>query len=157
MEIKIAWEGPLAVPAIIKEFDRAGSAPDWDGEDYGVYQIYGRHILGDRNALLYVGEATMQTFAARFRQHMAWLQHEWSGIKVYLGRCYHRKRHSARDAWASWRSDMLLAERIMIYKYSPHYNSAAIAERPLLLKLNGDRTCCGSTRSGLPACPTAPC
>ncbi len=49
-----------------------GQYPDW-GEDYGLYQIYGKHILCGKDTLLYIGEATEQTFSTRFKQHQHWL------------------------------------------------------------------------------------
>lgn len=132
--LTFTWEGPFKATEIISQLTDAGTAPTYDGSDYGVYQIYGRHIIGGRDALLYIGEATQQTFSARFRQHQSWLVDEWP-VRVYVGRVYSARRHSAEDQWAGWRRDVLMAERLMIYKYSPHYNSVHIAERPLLLAL----------------------
>ena len=131
LKLSISWKGPYKPREVVKTFTHWGDAPGYAGEDYGLYQIYGRNMLGDRDALLYIGEATEQTFAARFRQHQEWLQHEWS-VRVYVGRLYLPRRHSAKDRWASWKADVLLAERVMIYTYSPHYNGSSITERPLL-------------------------
>jgi hypothetical protein len=132
--LRLTWEGPFSAKQVIFRMTDGGRAPAYDGHDYGLYQVYGRHILGDRDALLYVGEATQQTFSARFRQHQSWLANEWP-VRVYLGRMYLPRRHSAKDHWAGWRADLLIAERLMIYKYSPHYNSVHVAERPLLFEL----------------------
>lgn len=33
---------------------------------------------------------------------------------------------------ATWKADVILAENILIYTYSPHYNGRSITERPLL-------------------------
>ena len=111
-----------------------GRSPDYDGDDYGLYQIYGKHILAGPNSLLYVGQATEQTFAGRFRQHQQWLKNEYPGIYVHVGRLYMPERHVwANGGWGPWAPDVQLAERILIYKYSPHYNSFAIAEAPDLL------------------------
>jgi hypothetical protein len=134
LRLSIKWSGPYELEHVVKTFTDGGVAPDYDGEDYGLYQIYGRHILGDRNALLYIGSAADQTFSARFAQHKRWLINEWR-VHVYLGRIYSPRRHKLADAWASWSEDILLAERIMVYKYSPHYNSASITNRPLLSNL----------------------
>ena len=132
--LTFTWEGPFKPTEIISRLTDAGTAPDYDGNDYGLYQMYGRHIIAGRDALLYIGEATQQTFSARFRQHQSWLVHEWP-VRVYVGRIYLPRRHTAKDHWAGWRVDVLMAERLMIYKYSPHYNSVHIAERPLLVAL----------------------
>lgn len=131
LQLPISWNGPYKLGEVIRQFDDTGVYPDYDGEDYGLYQICGRHVLGDRNALLYVGSATEQTFSERFRQHESWLINEWP-VRIYLGRIYVPRRHAARKGWATWKADVLLAERVMIYKYSPHYNSNSITERPLL-------------------------
>jgi hypothetical protein len=81
--------------------------------------------------LLYIGKATEQTVARRLRQHESWLSHEWP-IRVYVGRIYVPERHSACDQWRSWRLDVELAERLLISKYSPHYNAVSISETPRL-------------------------
>lgn len=135
LHLPIAWAGPYSPRKVITQFNDCGVPPGYDGEDYGLYQIYGHHILGDRNALLYVGEATDQTFAARLRNHQSWLAHEWP-VRVYLGRLYVPRRHTPQANWERWKCDVLLAERILIYKYSPHYNSHSIGDPP---KLGGFR------------------
>ncbi len=131
LQLPISWDGPYTPHQVMKQFTDGGGAPDYDGDDYGLYQIYGRHVLGDRDALLYVGETTEPTFSGRLRQHESWLIHEWP-VRVYVGRMYSPRRHTARNGWATWKADVLLAEQIMIYTYSPHYNSSSITERPFL-------------------------
>jgi hypothetical protein len=130
--IKIEWDGPFNVAKVIREMDRGGQSPDWDGEDYGLYQIYGKHILCGKDTLLYIGQTTDQTFSRRFKQHEKdWLKNE-DMIKVYLGRVYYFKRHSKKDNWESWKQDIEIAEKILIYKYSPNYNNRNIGEPPNL-------------------------
>jgi hypothetical protein len=59
------------------------------------------------------------------------LQKEYGGIYVHVGRLYIQQRHTwAKERWGSWEEDVQLAEQILIYKYSPHYNSMAISEPP---------------------------
>lgn len=135
LSLSISWSGPYTRRQVVRLFADGGAAPSWDGEDYGLHQIYGRHLLGDRDALLYIGEATEQTFADRFKQHEKWLTHEWP-VRVYLGRLYSPRRHRTDDNWRSWKEDVKLAERVMIYTYSPHYNGRSITERP---QLNGHK------------------
>jgi len=57
-EIQIDWQGPFSVEEVIKKMDDEGASPNYDGEDYGLYQIYGTHILCGHNTLLYIGKAT---------------------------------------------------------------------------------------------------
>ena len=135
LELAIAWAGPYSPKMIIAQLNDGGVPPGYEGEDYGLYQIYGRHILGDRDALLYVGEATDQTFSARLREHQSWLVHEYP-VRVYVGRPYIPRRHSSRDHWTKWKADVLLAERVLIHTYAPHYNANSISEPP---RLDGHR------------------
>jgi hypothetical protein len=131
--ITIEWEGPFTLDHVIKKYDDGGEHPHYDGKDYGLYQIYGRHILDVPKApsyksLLYIGEATEQTFASRFRGHKrSWLEHEWKeSISIHIG------RFNGYDTDKTWKADVLLAERILIYTYSSHYNSSSISNRPRL-------------------------
>lgn len=131
-EIQITWEGPYTCEKVIKELTDGGNKKNnWDGEDYGVYQIYGKHILCKNNSLLYIGKAFKQTFSRRFKDHQKWLKDE-ANIKIYVGRIYNPKKHSEKDNWKSWENDVELAENILIYKYSPHYNSRSLSEQPKL-------------------------
>ncbi|MBU1853954.1 MAG: GIY-YIG nuclease family protein [Candidatus Omnitrophica bacterium] len=130
--ILIKWSGPEMVNKVIKKMNKGGYPLNkWAGPDYGVYQIYGNHILCKENTLLYVGKAIDQTFSARFKQHRKeWLEKE-KNIRIYLGRiedpCYKEK-----DDWCTWRRDLDIAESILIYKYTPHYNSAGLWDYPQL-------------------------
>ena len=65
LELSIEWSGPYSITQVRKEFNRGGSPPEYNGPDYGLYQIYGRHILGGDGTLLYIGKAIQQTFSAR--------------------------------------------------------------------------------------------
>ncbi|MDQ3523354.1 MAG: hypothetical protein M3434_13645 [Gemmatimonadota bacterium] len=87
LELPIVWIGPYTPEQVIHDLNDGGSAPAYAGEDYGLYQIYGAHILGDTNSLLYIGKATQQTFSARFQQHRTWLQHE-DAVQIYVGRIH---------------------------------------------------------------------
>lgn len=131
-DINVTWEGPFTGYEVVKRNKDAGKAPDYDGEDYGLYQIYGRHILGGNDTLLYIGQAVKQTFSERISQHQKWWLREESDVKIYLGRIFHPERHSKKDDWRSWEKDVDVAEKILIYKYSPNYNSDGVAEKPLL-------------------------
>jgi hypothetical protein len=131
LRLDVLWSGPFTIDEVVTAFDDEGSPPLYDGEDYGLYQIYGTHILAGPDTLLYVGQATNQTFARRFRQHREWLIHE-EGTSIHLGRVYNPSRHMAVDGWRTWLVDVRLAECILIYKYSPNYNSVSISDAPML-------------------------
>jgi len=89
--------------------------------------------LGGADALLYVGKTVGQTFSTRFKRHVKWLKRE-KGVRIFLGRLYDTDRHAPKRNWASWRNDIRLAEEILIKKYSPHYNGAAISSKLRLSK-----------------------
>jgi len=132
-EIKINWSGPYGLNKVIETMNDEGIEENgWSGNDYGLYQIYGRHILYGGNALLYVGIATQQTFSQRFSQHEIWLadDQEEQDIAIYLGRVNDPLRHSKKDRWKSWEEDVKLAEKILTYKYSPNYNSKELQSEP---------------------------
>ncbi|HEV2130237.1 MAG TPA: hypothetical protein VGR27_04015 [Longimicrobiaceae bacterium] len=127
----MTWEGPFGLEEVIARLTDGGGPPAYAGEDYGLYQIYGKHILAGSKSLLYVGRATRQTFSSRLRQHEEWLRNE-EKVRIFVGRIDLPERHTAADEWVSWERDVCLAECVMIYKYSPHYNSVSIAEPPHL-------------------------
>lgn len=131
--LSVKWAGPFAWEEVIQRFDDGGRSPSYAGPDYGLYQIYGNHILSGPETLLYIGRATQQTFSARFLGHRGWLEKEGPEIlKVYLGRINDPARHSDDGCWATWVRDVEIAECLLIYKYSPNYNSMSIAEPPSL-------------------------
>lgn len=133
LQIQINWEGPYRTEEVITNMTDRGKPPEY-GVDFGLYQIYGTHILCGKDTLLYIGKAPHQTFSTRFKQHKKWLDNEdyKEDIRIYLGRIYDPKRHSVIDAWESWTEDVKLAEKILIYKYSPHYNNSNIGNPPNL-------------------------
>jgi hypothetical protein len=131
-EIRIEWEGPLNVDQVIENKTDEGLAPYYEGNDYGVYQIYGKHILCGSDTLLYVGKTTEAGFSRRFATHKRQFLDNEEEIEVYLGRIDDQKKYSHKDNWKSWEKDVDLAEKIIIYKYSPNYNSRNISDSPSL-------------------------
>jgi hypothetical protein len=140
-KIKIQWEGPFGLNEVIQKMIDGGEDPDWDGEDYGLYQIYGRHILHGKDTLLYIGITTEQTFSRRFIEHKTWLveDQDEGDVRIYLGRIYDPQKHTKKDKWKSWEKDVKLAEKILIYKYSPNYNSEGLTSEPNLYPHNSVR------------------
>ncbi len=91
---------------------------DNKNKDFGIYQIYGRHIIFGADSLLYIGE-TNQTFSQRFAEHTGWLEEE--GGSIHVGRivsedydAYNRKK-VIKDT-----------EALTINWHSPPYNSSNI-------------------------------
>jgi hypothetical protein len=132
--IQINWEGPFSCDCVVNNMNRAGNdCDDYAGPDYGLYQIYGQHILCGEDTLLYVGQAQDQTFADRIRQHeKEWLRAEQS-IKIYLGRLDELiGKYTQENDWFRWREDIDITESVLIYRYTPHYNSSGLWEEPNL-------------------------
>ena len=44
-EIIIEWTGPFDYQEVIDKMKDGGNDPEYDGNDYGLYKIYGKHIL----------------------------------------------------------------------------------------------------------------
>lgn len=133
--IEIEWEGPLSIEEVISDKNSSGSESDnWSGEDYGIYQIYGPHILNKEDALLYVGQVADDTFSLRFQDHKRNLliDDNLKKIKIYLGRLKDPLKYTSRDNWEVWYRDVDIVEAVLIYKYTPHYNSARIQKYPKL-------------------------
>lgn len=131
--LAVEWSGPFTLETVLSEFTDGGKPPEYNGRDYGLYQIYGKHILNGSDTLLYVGKAIQQTFSSRFYGHREWLLRE-EQISIYLGRIYDTARHTPGPSndWSIWARDVSMAECILIYKYSPNYNSVSISEVPSL-------------------------
>ncbi|TQP76852.1 hypothetical protein FLL89_19800, partial [Vibrio cholerae] len=62
-QIHIQWDGPFSLEQIKLMNTRT---------DYGLYQVYGTHTVYGSNVLLYIGQATYQTFGTRILQHSKW-------------------------------------------------------------------------------------
>jgi hypothetical protein len=73
-----------------------------------------------------------QNLPRRFKGHKKWWLENEEDIQVYLGRIYDPKLYSKKDNWKSWERDVGLAKNVLIYKYSPNYNSTGISDEPLL-------------------------
>jgi hypothetical protein len=112
--IHIVWDGPFSLTELNDVDDR---------RDYGIYALYGTHAVLGPDALMYIGQANMNTFAGRLDWHFRdWGRWESSEVKVYLGRV---------GGWESitdeqWGRMVDQAESLTIFYTSPPYNSARI-------------------------------
>lgn len=57
-------------------------------------------------------------------------------LRIYVGRVFDTEKHSKEDNWVSWGEDIETSEKILIYKYSPNYNTKNIYEKPVLPQKN---------------------
>lgn len=154
-EITIEWDGPFGVNDVINKMNRAGAPPIWDGEDYGLYQIYGEHTLCKKNTLLYIGITTVRTFSQRFMEHKSWLEQDQKeeDVEIYLGRVYDPKKHLTDEIWEE---DIKIAEKILIYIYSPNYNSRELSSPPDLSPYESIRLVHAGKRGKLEPMDNAP-
>ena len=124
IQCRVKWEGPFTVEAVLKM---------QDADDFGLYQIYGRHVVFGPEKLLYIGR-TEQSFGERFQSH--WDQWLWddqyeSDISIRLGRVHPDSSDVLADV-----------EAFEIYYHSPPYNSSninAYKGQPLSVQNDGDR------------------
>lgn len=109
--VRVEREGPLPPDRVLRLNDRI--------EDFGLYQIYGRHIIFGPGSLLYIGE-TNQTFGERFTEHLAWLEEE-EEVFIHVG-CIVSKDYKQYE-----RTKILKdTEALTIKWHSPPYNSRNI-------------------------------
>jgi hypothetical protein len=120
--VHIIWEGNFSVDEVIK--NKSGD------NDYGVYQIYGKHPIYGLNSLLYIGIATDQTFSKRFDEHnKKWLRDlDLSSVTVCLGDVYLQpgKVYKESEDFVSpeeWERITKQCEQLLIYALAPGYNS----------------------------------
>lgn len=116
--ITIKWEGPFTLDDVINELNRK--------DDYGLYQIYGTHIIlepdGRTDHLLNIGmTGPGSTFSKRFegkKTEWIWYNLEKKGeISIHIARLCSKE-------------DIELAEKLEIYWHSPLYNAVYIDSCP---------------------------
>ena len=116
--VRVEWEGRFSIKEVLKLNDQ--------NDDYGLYQIYGRHIIFGANSLLYIGKAEAVTFSQRFNQHFSeWLLEE-TGVSIRVGRIVSEDYADDPPDWPDWRKVLRDAEALTIYWHSPPYNSTNI-------------------------------
>lgn len=64
--VQINWEGPFSID-YLKSLNN-------NETNYGVYQIYGNHLVYGKNVLLYIEQANEQTFYTRLTNTPYWLE-----------------------------------------------------------------------------------
>ena len=113
--VTVKWDGPLSICEVL-ELD------DGD-EDFGIYQIYGKHIIFGCGSLLYIGK-TDQTFSQRFRyEHVGWLKEE-EDVRIHVGQIVKVDQTLKRDMLAcDLRKIIKDTEALTIKWHSPPYNS----------------------------------
>lgn len=111
--VRIIWEGPLEPT---EAYSRNGNG------DYGIYQVYGQHVVFGRDSLLYIGLARDQKFGERLRQQHYWIE-DISEPSIYLGRLHDDDTLDDDD----WYDRVADCEQLLIFWHSPPYNLRSIS------------------------------
>ena len=129
--VRIEWEGPYTFADVLSLND--------EERDYGVYQVYGKHVVFGAGTFLYIGLARDQTFGRRLSQHDDWIEED---DKIVVGRIAESDyKHDPPD-WSDWHKLLEDVESLEIYWHSPPYNSKNIRDyhgQPLILINDGER------------------
>ncbi len=115
--IRIQWEGPHSINEVL--------ALKNEKKDYGLYQIYGHHVVFGGGSLLYIGMAQKQTFGERIKQHYCDWLHEENDPAIRVGRIA-EEEYKEQDDWRDWENLLEDAESLTIYWNSPPYNTKRI-------------------------------
>ena len=117
--VRVEWDGPFSVEEVTRKYD--------SDSDYGLYQVYGEHVVFGSDSLLYIGKACKQSFARRIQQHAAgWLSEE-NAPMIYLGQIVEGD-YVKGDKNKDWEEVVDAVEALTIYWHSPPYNSQHINE-----------------------------
>ena len=138
--VRIEWEGPYTFADVLSLND--------EERDYGVYQVYGEHVVFGAGTFLYIGLARDQTFGRRLSQHDDWIEED---DKIVVGRIAESDYKHDPPNWSDWHKLLEDVESLEIYWHSPPYNSKNINHyygQPLILINEGERAslsaCCES-------------
>ena len=120
--VMVEWDGPRSIDEVFELDD--------EDQDFGIYQIYGTHIIFGKKALLYIGQTykreTARTFSQRFYEHVGWLREE-EDVSIHVGRIVKVDQTLKRDISAhDLRKIIKDTEALTIKWHSPPYNSANI-------------------------------
>jgi hypothetical protein len=111
--IHIQWQGPYS----LKQLDTLKDLR----KDRGLYQIYGHHPVYGANVLLYIGQTMGETFGQKIEEHQfgSGFQEDREHVEVYVGRLKGLSTPSSDQ----WRTEINLAEKLLIHVHDPAYNS----------------------------------
>jgi hypothetical protein len=113
--IQIDWQGPFT----LNELNLLTN----DSHDYGIYQIYGKHLVYGKDVLLYIGKADLQTFGKRVSQENWWNTNDTKHLKIYAGRL--AGESTPKEEF--WSKEIDLAERLLISVHKPAYYSKSLS------------------------------
>lgn len=121
-EIKVNWEGPFSHEDIIN--DNIGDNYYVGGQDIGLYQIYGNHLIYGNDVLLYVGMTT-DSFMSRLKNRRVITDNnDIENMQIYLGKVFSDKEGINRDVEAL---KIKKAEALIINVLKPAQNTKYIS------------------------------
>lgn len=116
--IHFKWSGPFS----LKNLKILNNTTN----DYGIYHIYGTHVIYGQNVLLYIGKAQEQTFFTRINQEDWQDDQDPMKIEIYTGRIIGKNTTDDKE----WGKQIDLCEKLLIYSHAPAYNAHNINSIP---------------------------
>ncbi|MGG3691771.1 hypothetical protein [Heyndrickxia ginsengihumi] len=113
--IQIDWEGLYTLEELNLLIN--------DSQDYGIYQIYGKHLVYGKDVLLYIGKADKQTIGKRISQENWCNTNDSKHLKIYAGRL--AGESTPKEEF--WSKEIDLAEKLLISVHKPAYNSKSLS------------------------------
>lgn len=113
--IQIDWQGPF-------KLDELNLLTD-NFHDYGIYQIYGKHLVYGKDVLLCIGKTDQQTIGKRVSQENWWDTNDSKHLKIYVGRL----AGVSPPEEEIWSKEIDLAEKLLITVHKPAYNSKSLS------------------------------
>ena len=122
--VRIEWEGPFCLDEVKKLDDEYVA--------FGLYQIYGRHIIFGADSLLYIGK-TEDTFSKRVKGNYAgwklgtpWYQDD-NEVSVRVGRLNNYQQGFNYQGKSDFSQLLKDVEDFQIFSHSPPYNGTSIS------------------------------
>ena len=125
--IHLLWKGPHTFQDVL-QMDCSS--------DFGIYQVYGPHPAGGTDSLLYIGQASDQTFGLRFTNldRQLWSSDDapWGEntalLRFFTGRVHPTQYEQDRgliddDLWGTY---IDRAEKLLIGAHAPHWNAQSV-------------------------------
>jgi hypothetical protein len=119
--IFIDWEGPFTLDEL-EELDDPRI-------DYGLYQVYGSHLLYGEEVLLYLGATGGErTFGNRLAEEQSYWEAEedFQPLIFYVGRFM----GVVTPSHGVWEEEMDLALRLLVFAHAPVFNAREVAAAP---------------------------
>lgn len=114
--VNIYWDKYEYEESQIKELNAAN--------DYGLYQIYGRHSAYGKDALLYIGQASSQTFSQRLTKRWEFIESCAYPHTMRIGRIVKSNDPSDKLEWNEnrWIEMINHCEKLLLHTHAPAFN-----------------------------------